>query len=70
MSDGIMYLHNHSGLEKLLNFPKHTVLVDVEFKPLFLDCYAMPFTYNRVNYIKVPVLSFLRHGGVFKNLIS
>lgn len=70
MSVGVTYLHNHSGLEKLLNFPKHTVLVDVEYKKMFLDCYCVTFSYNKVSYIKVPIMSFVRRGGVFKNLIS
>lgn len=70
MSVGVTYLHSHSGLEKMLNFPKRVVLVDAQYRNMFLDCYVETFSYNKVNYIKVPILTFVKRGGVFKNLIE
>lgn len=70
MSQGLNKLHSHSGLERELRFPKHTVLIDAKFKHLFLADTITPFVYNKVEYYKVPVLSFINKGGVFKNLSS
>ena len=62
------FLHSHSGLERELKIPKHTVLVDEEFGDRFIE--KKPFKYNGVDYIKVPILSFVKEGGVFKNLMK
>lgn len=68
MSTTLSYLHSHSGLERYLNFHKCRVLVDAKFKHLFLEDTVDAFTFNGVDYIEVPILSFVRKGGVFKNL--
>lgn len=69
MSYGHTQLHSHSGLERLLNFPKHTVLVDAKYKDLFCEDVIKRFVYNKVEYYQVPILLFVKKGGVFKNLI-
>ena len=70
MSHGLQQLHSHSGLERDLKFPKHTVLCDASFASVFhkdgID--TIPFKYNGVEYIKVPILAFVHAGGQFKNL--
>lgn len=63
-------LHSHSGLERELKFKKHTVLVDEKFKGLFLDDTIEPFKHGGVNYYKVPILSFVNKGGIFKNFMQ
>lgn len=68
MSYGKDYLHSHSGLERNLRFPKHTVLVDAKFAHMFSGEPCVPFTHNRIEYVKVNILSFTNKGGVFKNL--
>ena len=70
MSHGLNYLHSHSALERELRFPKHTVLVDERFKHLFLADTIQKFVYNKEVYYKVPILSFVHKGGVFKNLMG
>ena len=70
MSGRMDVLHSHRWLEKELKFKKHTVLVDEKFKGLFLDDTIEPFKYNGVNYYKVPILSFVNKGGIFKNFIQ
>lgn len=70
MSNKVTYLHSHSGLERELKFPKHTVLVDEEYKGLFIEGTIEPFKYNGVNYYKVPILSFVNKGGIFKNFMQ
>jgi len=70
MSHGLIYLHSHSGLERFLAFPKHIVLVDAEFEELFPKDVVEPFRYNKVDYVKVPILMFVDKGGVFKNLMK
>lgn len=70
MSRGLIFLHSHSGLERELHFPKHTVLVDAKFANMFDGEQCVPFSYNRVEYVKVNTLSFANKGGVFKNLIE
>jgi len=59
-------LHSHSGLERMLNFPKHLVLIDVKYGPDF-DV-KESFSYNGKEYYKVPIIDFVKHGGMFKNL--
>ena len=67
MSNKMNFLHSHSALERELKFPKHIVLVDEEYKNLFLEDAIEKFTYWRKVYYKVPILSFVNNGGVFKN---
>jgi len=67
MNDKFNSLHSHSGIERELKFPKHLVLVDEKYKSLFLQDTITPFKHNGRVYYKVPVLSFVRKGGVFKN---
>jgi hypothetical protein len=55
-------------LERDLRFPKHTVLVDAKFANNFDGEPCVPFTHNRIEYVKVNILSFANKGGVFKNL--
>ena len=73
MSQGINYLHSHSGIERTLKdkniVNKSHVLVDEQFKDLFDDC-AKPIKSIVVSdkkYFKVPILSFVNKGGIFKN---
>lgn len=68
MSHGITFLHSHSGLERNLRFPKHTVLVDAKFSNMFSGGPCVPFTHNNIEYVKVNILSFANKGGVFKNI--
>lgn len=72
MSEGILRLHSHSALERELKYPKHIVLVDEEYKPVFFGCGADITTvkYRGRNYIKVPTLLFAQKGGMFKNLMK
>lgn len=65
-------LHSHSGLERLLGFPKNVVLVDKEFAPLFAKWEHLiePFRYKQVEYIKVPISLFVFRYGEFKNLMK
>lgn len=70
MSRGLTAIHSHSGLERELKFPKYTVLVDACYASTFYK-YGVdttPFRYNGVEYIKVPILDFVKAGGLFKNL--
>lgn len=68
MSHNLDCLHSHSALERDLHFPKDIVLVDEKFQHMFLADYIKPFVYNGVRYYKVPTLSFVKKGGIFKNL--
>lgn len=70
MSHGLTFLHSHSGLERNLRFPKRTVLVDAKFAYMFSGEPCVPFTHDRIEYVKVNILSFVKKGGVFKNLIE
>lgn len=72
MSRHLNILHSHSGLERELKFPKHTVLVDATFASIFhkYGITTVPFRYYNIDYIKVHILDFVRAGGVFKNLDS
>lgn len=64
----ITVLHSHSALERELQFPKHIVLVDATYSNLFLKDTIEPFVYKGKHYVKVPILSFVHNGGIFKNL--
>ena len=70
MGDVFDYLHSHSGIERELKMPKHLVLVDEKFKGLFIEDEIKPFTYNQVDYYKVPTISFVKKGGRFKNFMQ
>lgn len=67
-------LHSHSALERELKFPKHKVLVDERFEEKLLSDglgKSVKFkrkTINGVTYIEVPIMLFVKNGGVFKNL--
>lgn len=47
-------------------FPKNIVLVDNKYKDLFVSCKTSKMMYNGIEYLKVPILSFVYKGGVFK----
>lgn len=64
----ILGLHSHSGLERDLRMPKHIVLIDEEFVELFFDCPKNKFKHGGKTYYKIPILSFVHKGGIFKNL--
>ena len=70
MSDGHNYLHSHSGIEREMHFPKDTVLVDEKYEDLFGGEPVNKFLYKKKRYIKVNILSFVKKGGVFKNLFE
>ena len=65
MSQGINYLHSHSAIEREKRLPKHAVLVDEEYEDMFKSPKA--FVYNNKLYFQVPILEFVKKGGVFKN---
>ena len=69
MSKGCNYLHSHSAIEREKKFPKHIVLVDKEYKSMFAEgaISLEPYKYNWITYYKVPILSFVKKGGQFKN---
>ena len=70
MSQGIKYMHSHSGIERDLNFPKDVVLIDIDYVKKFeaLGLKLAPFYHNGVTYYKAPTMLFWRLGGQFKNL--
>ena len=68
MSNGVNFLHSHSGIERELHFPKDIVLVDEKYEDLFIKDLCKPFHYKRKKYIKVPISEFVRKGGLFKNM--
>lgn len=70
MSGKFNVLHSHSGLERELKFKKHIVLVDEEYGHMFLEDTIEKFKYLGKVYYKVPILSFVRKGGMFKNFTS
>lgn len=75
MSQGINYLHSHSGLERSMPETandKFHVLVDERFKSVFDECGVdlKPFKHENKLYYKVPTYAFYRKGGVFKNLLK
>lgn len=65
------YLHSHSGLERLLRFPKGIVLIDERYYSRFEDIADVikiePFRHGGMVYYKVSTLYFVKKGGVFKN---
>ena len=68
MSNGINYLHSHSGIERDQKFKKDVVLVDEKYKDMFSGEPTIPYGYKKKTYIMVNTYSFARKGGVFKNL--
>lgn len=68
MSLGLTTLHSHSGLEREIRMEKRFVLIDTMFANLFLRNELVPFVYNKKKYYKVPIMSFVKNGGTFKNL--
>ena len=66
MAKETTFLHSHSALERDLKLPKSVVLVDEEFGDRFIEKKA--FRIHSMDYYKVPILSFINQGGVFKNL--
>jgi len=69
MSKRLNILHSHSGLERDLGFPKHTVLVDAVFASSIhaKGGDTKPFNHNGVEYVMVNTYQFYLCGGVFKN---
>lgn len=60
-------LHSHSQLELKLYLPKDVVLVDERFRRVFAGERGIKlFVYDNVKYYKVPIMSFVRHGGNFR----
>lgn len=55
-----------------MGMPKHIVLVDSKYKDVFSDCgiELKTFKLNNIEYIKVPILSFVHKGGVFKGVME
>ena len=70
MSLGLDYLHSHSWLEREMKIEKRFVLVDTVFADLFLNDAVKKITVQRKVYLRVTTLSFVRKGGIFKNLDS
>lgn len=72
MSQGVLCLHSHSGLEREMKMKNRYVLVDEAFRGDFEKEHVavQPFCYDNVNYIKVPTLTFVKLGGIFKNLMK
>ena len=70
MSQGQTQLHSHSALENALGFPKHIVLVDAQYASMFSKkgINTTPFKHNGIEYVKAPILEFVKLGGNFKNL--
>jgi len=65
MSKNTNYLHSHSGIERERKFPKHLVLVDEDYKNMFLD--PKLYRVHGKDYFVVSILEFVNKGGVFKN---
>ena len=63
-------LHSHSGLERELKLPKHIVLIDEQFKNMFIENNITPLKYNGHTYYQVPTLAFAKKGGFFKNFME
>lgn len=55
-------------MERDMGFPKHFVIVDAVFSESLKGEKIVPFSRNGRNYLKVPILAFVKHGGVFKNM--
>lgn len=68
MSNGVNFLHSHSGIEREMKFPKDKVLVDERYYDMFSGEPLSEYGYKRRRYYAVNILSFVRKGGIFKNL--
>lgn len=68
MSHGIKQLHSHSEIERDYRFPKDTVLIDKEYLYLFDGEPCKSFFHKKKEYYKVNIITFVKKGGVFKNL--
>ena len=74
MSKGMTSLHSHSGIERELKMPKHLVLVDEEYEDFLLGDSLKEHIkfhcvkYNGKVYLQVPIMMFVKNGGIFKNL--
>lgn len=70
----VSILHSHSALERELRFPKHVVLVDLQFADMFDSKKTKEFTTligsADKTYLRVPILDFVKLGGIFKNFSS
>lgn len=60
------YLHSHSALECELKFPKNKVLVDIQYGEKFPDKEML--VHDRTKYYIVPIMDFVKAGGIFKRL--
>lgn len=74
MSHGKDYLHSHSGIEREIRLPKHFVLVDEKYRDMFDPKTTEDFSVKQdgrvLNFLKVPIMDFVKNNGVFKNLNS
>lgn len=61
------HLHSHSGLERELNLAKRFVLVDESFHNMFADVETKSLKRHGIKYLQVPIATFIKRGGVFKN---
>jgi hypothetical protein len=52
--------------------PKHLVLVDAKFATTFItnNIRVVSIKYGNTDYIEVPILGFIKMGGVFKNFME
>lgn len=72
MQANTLYLHSHSGIERTLKdkdiVNKSHVLVDEQFEDLFSDGAkaVKSIVVSGKKYLKVPILSFVNKGGIFK----
>lgn len=66
-SSSFHHLHSHSAIERAMLFPKNVVLVDEKYADMFSGTETSAYEFEGVRYIKVPILSFIRNGGVFRN---
>jgi hypothetical protein len=65
MSHSVGFLHSHSSIERDMRLPKHYVIIDEEYKNMFLDAQLVKI--GRKKYYKVGTLDFVLKGGIFKN---
>lgn len=74
MSKGMTSLHSHSGIERELKMPKHLVLVDEEYEDSIISdsiresIKFKKIKYKQRTYLEVPIMMFVKNGGIFKNL--
>jgi len=68
MSQGLTYLHSHSGIEKEMTMPKSQVVIDNKYGDLFGSVVLKTIKHKGATYLVVPTVLFIKKGGVFKNL--